>query len=134
MGDELGTDRGNIYLIQKHSATRLHYDLRLEMNDVLKSWAVPKEPPLKSGVRRLAIQVEDHPLEYANYEGNIPKGEYGAGRVEIWDKGTFNIVDLKENKLIIDINGQKLNGTYVLVRLKEPKNWLFFKKKTLTKI
>jgi DNA ligase D-like protein (predicted 3'-phosphoesterase) len=121
-------DKGNIYVIQKHSATRLHYDLRLEMNDVLKSWAVPKEPPLKSGVRRLAIQVEDHPLEYADYEGNIPKGEYGAGTVEIWDKGTFNLVDRKENKLIIDINGQKLNGTYVLVRLKQPKNWLFFKK------
>ena len=117
-------------MIQKHSATRLHYDLRLEMNDVLKSWAVPKEPPLKSGVRRLAVQVEDHSLEYADYEGNIPKGEYGAGTVEIWDKGTFNLVDRKENKLIIEINGQKLNGTYVLVRLKEQKNWLFFKKKT----
>jgi DNA ligase D-like protein (predicted 3'-phosphoesterase) len=100
------------------------------MNGVLKSWAVPKDPPLKSGVRRLAIQVDDHPLEYADYEGNIPEGEYGAGTVEIWDRGTYNLIDRKENKLIIDINGQKLNGIYVLVRFKEPNNWLFFKKKT----
>jgi bifunctional non-homologous end joining protein LigD len=120
---------GNIYVIQKHAATHLHYDLRLEMDGVLKSWAIPKEPPLAIGVRRLAVQVEDHPIEYAKFEGTIPEGEYGAGSVEIWDKGTFKLIDRKEDKLIIDIHGNRLKGAYVLVRFKEQKNWLFFKKK-----
>ena len=123
-------DKSNIYVIQKHIATHLHYDLRLEMDGILKSWAVPKEPPAKAGVRRLAIQVEDHPIEYAYFEGNISEGEYGAGKVEIWDKGTYQPVDKEENKLIIDINGNRLKGNYVLVRLKNQKNWLFFKKKS----
>jgi DNA ligase D-like protein (predicted 3'-phosphoesterase) len=100
------------------------------MDGVLKSWAVPKEPPAVSGVKRLAVQVEDHPVSYASFEGVIPKGEYGAGTVEIWDKGVCKIVDRKENKLIVDIDGDKLKGVYVLVRLKDKKNWLFFKKKT----
>ncbi len=100
------------------------------MDGVLKSWAVPKEPPVSVGVKRLAVQVEDHPVEYASFEGTIPEGEYGAGTVEIWDKGTYQIVDRKENKLIIGIDGAKLNGAYVLVRLKDKKNWIFFKKKT----
>ena len=120
---------GEIYVIQKHAATHLHYDLRLEMGGVLKSWAVPKEPPTSPGIRRLVVQVEDHPLDYANFEGTIPKGEYGAGKVEIWDKGTYKLIDRKENKLVININGSKLRGTYVLVRFKADKNWLFFKKK-----
>lgn len=119
----------SVYVIQKHAATHLHYDLRLEMDDVLKSWAVPKEPPLEPGVKRLVVQVEDHPLEYATFEGAIAEGEYGAGTVEIWDKGTYKIIDRKEDKLIVEINGQKLRGPYVLVRLKDKKNWLFFKKK-----
>ena len=119
----------SIYIIQKHVATHLHYDLRLEMNGVLKSWAVPKEPPVKAGVRRLAIQVEDHPVEYAGFEGTIPEGEYGAGTVEIWDKGTYKLIDKKEHKLILDVNGDKLKGTYILIRFKGLKNWLFFKKK-----
>jgi len=127
-GEEKMTE-GTIYLIQKHAATHLHYDLRLEMDGVLKSWAIPKEPPLTPGMRRLAVQVEDHPIEYAKFEGTIPEGEYGAGKVEIWDKGTYKLVDRKENKLIVDINGNKLKGEYVLVRFKEQKNWLFFKKK-----
>lgn len=122
-------NEGSIYVIQKHAATHLHYDLRLEMDGVLKSWAVPKEPPITAGVRRLAVQVEDHPVDYANFEGSIPEGEYGAGTVEIWDKGTYKLIDRKEDKLIVDINGAKLKGVYVLVRLKDPKNWLFFKKK-----
>ena len=120
---------GNIYVIQRHAATRLHYDLRLEMDGVLKSWAVPKEPPAKPGVRRLAVEVEDHPVDYADFEGTIPEGEYGAGIVEIWDKGTYKLIDKKQSKLIVDINGEKLEGTYVLVRFKGPKNWLLFKKK-----
>jgi len=119
-----------VYVIQRHDASHLHFDLRLEMDGVLKSWAVPKEPPAVSGVKRLAVQVEDHPVTYANFEGVIPKGEYGAGTVEIWDKGTCKVIDRKENKLIVDIDGDKLTGIYVLVRLKDKKNWLFFKKKT----
>jgi DNA ligase D-like protein (predicted 3'-phosphoesterase) len=122
-------ERGNTYLIQKHAASHLHYDLRLEMDGVLKSWAIPKEPPLDSGIKRLAVQVEDHPLGYATFVGIIPEGEYGAGTVEIWDKGTYDLIDKKENKLIVNLKGQKLRGSYVLVRLKDTKNWLFFKKK-----
>jgi len=126
---ELVSGGGKIYVIQKHVATHLHYDLRLEIDGVLKSWAIPKEPPVSPNVKRLAVQVEDHPIEYANFEGTIPNGEYGAGTVEIWDRGTYNLLDQKESKLIVNINGNKLNGAYVLVRFKDEKNWLFFKKK-----
>jgi len=126
---ERGENEGGIYLVQKHAATHLHYDLRLEMDGVLKSWAIPKEPPVESGVRRLAVQVEDHPLAYATFEGAIPEGEYGAGTVEIWDRGTFKMLDRKEDKFILEIYGEKLRGTYVLVRFRDKKNWLFFKKK-----
>ena len=126
---ELKMSEGNVYVIQKHAATHLHYDLRLEMNGVLKSWAIPKEPPTTPGVRRLAVQVEDHPVEYANFEGAIPEGEYGAGTVEIWDRGSYKLIERKEDKLIVEINGEKLKGVYVFVRFKDEKNWLFFKKK-----
>lgn len=118
-----------IYVIHKHAATHLHYDLRLEMDGVLKSWAIPKEPSTIPSVRRLAVQVDDHPMEYANFQGNIPEGEYGAGTVEIWDKGTYEMIDRKEDKLIVEINGDRLKGAYVLVRFKDKRNWLFFKKK-----
>ena len=121
--------RGNVYVVQKHAATHLHYDLRLEMDGTLKSWAIPKEPPVDSGVKRLAVQVEDHPLEYADFQGTIPEGEYGAGKVEIWDKGTYKLIDRKEDILVVEIDGQKLSGSYVLVRLKDGKNWILFKKK-----
>jgi len=123
------TSGGNIYVIQKHQATHLHYDLRLEMNGVLKSWAIPKEPPSESGVKRLAVQVEDHSVEYANFEGTIPKGQYGAGTVEIWDKGHYVLKERDEDKLIFEIEGNKLRGDYCLVRFKGGKNWLFFKRK-----
>jgi DNA ligase D-like protein (predicted 3'-phosphoesterase) len=126
---ESGMSEGNIYVIQKHAATHLHYDLRLEMDGVLKSWAIPKEPSTTLGVRRLAVEVEDHPVEYASFEGTIPEGEYGAGTVEIWDRGTYKLTERKEDKLIVEIHGNKLKGTYVLVRFKDQKNWLFFKKK-----
>jgi DNA ligase D-like protein (predicted 3'-phosphoesterase) len=99
------------------------------MDGVLKSWAIPKEPPTTPGVRRLAVEVEDHPVEYANFEGIIPKGEYGAGTVEIWDRGTYRLLERKEDKLIVEINGSRLSGVYVLMRFKDKKNWLFFKKK-----
>ncbi|UCE29456.1 MAG: 3'-phosphoesterase [Candidatus Bathyarchaeota archaeon] len=123
------TDRSNIYVIQKHQATRLHYDLRLEMEGALKSWAVPKTPPTESGVKRLALQVEDHPIDYADFEGKIPKGQYGAGTVQIWDRGDYLLKSKKENKLIFEIRGRRLKGVYCLVRFKGKKNWLFFKKK-----
>jgi len=127
--EQSGKGAENVYVIHKHAATHLHYDLRLEMDGVLKSWAIPKEPPVEVGARRLAVQVEDHPLSYAGFEGTIPEGEYGAGKVEIWDKGTYQLTDRKEDKLIVNINGERLKGPYVLVRFKDKKNWLFFKKK-----
>lgn len=99
------------------------------MDGVLKSWAVPKEPPATPNVKRLAVQVEDHPLGYADFEGVIPEGQYGAGKVEIWDKGTYQLLERTENKIIFDLNGKKLKGTYCLIRFKANKNWLFFKKK-----
>lgn len=116
-----------IFVIQKHQATRLHYDFRLEMDNVLKSWAVPKKPPTETGVKRLAIQVEDHDLDYADFEGEIPAGKYGAGTVEIWDKGTYKLLSRKENKLVFELHGKKLEGKYVLVQFtEEKKNWLLF--------
>jgi DNA ligase D-like protein (predicted 3'-phosphoesterase) len=117
-----------IYVIQKHAASHLHYDLRLEKDGVLKSWAIPKEPPTEKGVKRLAVETEDHPIEYANFEGVIPEGEYGAGTVEIWDKGTFNVEKWDENEIIVNINGEKLKGRYCLIRFKRQEGgWLFFK-------
>ncbi len=118
-----------IFVIQKHAARRLHYDLRLEMDGVLKSWAVPKEPPRTAGIKRLAVQVEDHPIEYADFEGIIPEGHYGAGKVEIWDRGSYVLKERTDNKIVFELNGEKLKGTYVLLKFKGDKNWLFFKKK-----
>lgn len=124
---------GLVYVIQRHDASHLHYDLRLEEDDVLKSWAVPKKPPLKQGIKRLAVQTEDHPLGYENFEGIIPEGQYGAGKVELWDKGTYTPLEKNDHKRIIDISGNKLHGEYGLIKLKrknpEDKNWLFFKVK-----
>jgi len=99
------------------------------MDGVLKSWAVPKEPPTRSGIRRLAVQVEDHPIEYANFEGVIPEGQYGAGIVEIWDKGTYRLIERTPDKIVFEIHGKRLKGKYCLIRFKGEKNWLFFKKK-----
>jgi len=121
-------NRGNIYVIQKHDASHLHYDLRLERDGVLKSWAVPKEPPAEKGVRRLAVEVEDHPLEYAVFEGVIPEGEYGAGTVEIWDKGSYKTEKWHEDEIVVYINGNRLNGRYRMIRFKKQENaWLLFK-------
>lgn len=125
-----------IYIIQKHAASHLHYDLRLELNGVLKSWAIPKGPSLDNSIKRLAVQVEDHPIEYAKFEGIIPKGEYGGGTVMLWDVGTwvFETEDAnfayKKGHLSFILKGKKLKGAWHLVRIKNnPKNWLFIKVK-----
>lgn len=128
---------GLIYVIQEHHASRLHFDLRLEAEGekeiVLKSWAIPKGPPLEEGIKRLAVQTEDHPLSYKDFEGKIPEGEYGAGLVKIWDKGTYQPLEKEEWKWVIRIRGRKLQGAYALIKLKtknpKDKNWLFFKHK-----
>ena len=119
------------YVIQKHNASHLHYDLRLEMDGVLRSWAIPKEP-ISDGTKRLAIQVPDHNLEYGDFEGIIPEGEYGAGTVKIWDKGTYEVISKKDTKIIFNINGNRLQGEYCLVKISYQNKdncWLFFKKK-----
>lgn len=118
-----------IYVIHRHDASHLHYDLRLEYNGVLKSWAVPKEPSSDPKVKRLAVQVEDHELGYEKFQGTIPEGQYGAGEVAIWDEGSYVPVKVKPNEWIIDIKGKRLKGVHCLIRLKDSKNWLFFKKK-----
>ena len=123
-----------IYVIHKHNASHLHYDLRLEANGVLKSWAVPKEPPRSKGIKRLAVRVKDHELGYARFQGTIPEGQYGAGEVEIWDDGYYRPISIKKDSITVDIHGDKLKGAYCLVKLKprtekdKDKNWLFFKK------
>jgi DNA ligase D-like protein (predicted 3'-phosphoesterase) len=120
-----------VYVIQRHNASHLHYDLRLEEEGVLKSWAIPKSPPEGAGIRRLAVQTEDHPLGYEDFEGIIPEGEYGAGKVETWDKGDYLPLEADPAKRVIKIKGKKLKGKYALIKLKpknpDDKNWLFFK-------
>jgi DNA ligase D-like protein (predicted 3'-phosphoesterase) len=124
---------GLIYVIQEHDASHLHYDLRLEENGVLKSWAIPKSPPKKEGIRRLAVETEDHPLGYEDFEGIIPEGQYGAGKVKIWDRGDYLPLETTLSKRIIEIKGKKMRGKFCLIKLKpkEPKdkNWLFFRLK-----
>ena len=119
------------FVVQKHRARNLHYDFRLETGGVLKSWAVPKGVPEEIGIKRLAVQVEDHPVDYINFSGIIPEGEYGAGTVEIWDKGRWEIVEgsLGAGSLKFNLAGKKLKGQYVLVRFKDKKNWLIYKTK-----
>ncbi len=104
------------FVVHKHNSSHLHWDLRLEMNGVLKSWAVPKQPPRIKHLKRLAIQVEDHPLSYATFEGTIPEGNYGAGTVEIWDKGTYELEKNDPKEILINFNGKKLIGKYVLIK------------------
>ena len=122
-----------IYVIQKHHARALHHDLRLEMNGVLKSWAVPKEPPTIKGVKRLAIMTEDHPMGYEKFSGIIPEGNYGAGKVKIWDSGFYELKEMDKKKIEIIIHGKKLKGHYVLIKTnygaKPEKSWLFFRTK-----
>lgn len=121
------------FVIQRHQARRLHYDMRLERDGVLKSWAIPKQPSNEADIKRLAVETEDHPLEYQDFEGEIPEGQYGAGKVEIWDGGSYFPVEWKKSLIIFEVKAQKLHGLFCLVKLKpkepEDKNWLFFKKK-----
>jgi len=114
------------FVIQKHFASRLHWDLRLEMDGVLKSWAVPKEPSADTKVKRLAIQVEDHDLDYADFEGEIAEGQYGAGRVEIWDSGEYEMLERGDGILRFDLEGRRLQGPWKLVHTSYPpgNQWL----------
>jgi DNA ligase D-like protein (predicted 3'-phosphoesterase) len=128
-----------LYVVQKHHAAHLHYDLRLESGGVLKSWAVPKGPSLDPAEKRLAVEVEDHPLEYASFEGVIPAGEYGAGRVIVWDRGTYRPEGeesfeemLERGRVKVRIAGEKLRGGFALVRTRlggKKTNWLLIKEK-----
>ena len=127
-GEQHGSGKSR-FVVQKHQASHLHYDFRLEMEGVLKSWAVPKGMPLESGVKRLAVQVEDHPVEYIDFAGKIPGSEYGAGMVEIWDKGNFKLDKKAPDLLEITLRGKKLSGGYVLIHT-GGKNWLVIKRKT----
>lgn len=116
------------FVVHRHDASRLHWDFRLEREGVLKSWAVPKEPPVDPGVKRLAVEVEDHELDHIDFEGEIPEGEYGAGTVSIWDGGTYELLSEHDRRLKLALRGRRLRGEYVLVPL-EGKNWLFFRTK-----
>jgi bifunctional non-homologous end joining protein LigD len=122
-----------IFVVQRHDASRLHYDFRLERDGVLASWAVPKGVPMEPGSQHLAVHVEDHPLSYGDFEGVIPKGNYGAGTVEIWDRGTYELVEEKANGgLTVRLHGEKLDGLWSLVPAKlsgDPKNWLLLRKR-----
>jgi DNA ligase D-like protein (predicted ligase)/DNA ligase D-like protein (predicted 3'-phosphoesterase) len=122
---------GNAFVVQEHHARRLHYDLRLEKDGVLKSWAVPKGIPEQPGEKRLAVETEDHPLEYRSFEGTIPEGQYGAGTVKIFDQGTFETKLWNENMVEVILHGQRLRGRYVLTRFKKAgdKQWLLLKVK-----
>jgi len=142
-GKKKRTSKNPVFVIQKHDATNLHYDFRLEIDGTLKSWAVPKGPSTNPSDKRMAIPTEDHPLEYANFEGNIPEDQYGGGTVMIWDRGKFkNLkkndagerISLKESydlgTIEVWLNGEKLKGGYALIQMKSGKmkgNWLLIK-------
>ncbi|MDO8281934.1 MAG: DNA polymerase ligase N-terminal domain-containing protein [Thermodesulfovibrionia bacterium] len=114
------------FVVQEHHASHLHWDFRLEKDGVLKSWAVPKGVPDKKGIKRLAIQVEDHQLSYIDFEGTIPEGEYGAGMVKVWDKGVYELESETDKRIVFELKGKRLNGSYSLVHLKD-KQWLLIK-------
>lgn len=129
-----------IFVVQKHDASHLHYDVRLEINGVLKSWAVPKGPSTNPAIKRLAVETEDHPMEYATFEGVIPEGHYGAGPVIVWDTGTFDNIKEKDGNIIpieksykkgqieVNLHGKKLQGGYALIRTAaQEKKWLLIK-------
>jgi bifunctional non-homologous end joining protein LigD len=118
------------FVVHEHEASRLHYDFRLEMDGVLRSWAIPKGPSMDASEKRLAILVEDHPLEYIDFEGIIPEGMYGAGAVVVWDNGSYDIIEEKRDKISFFLKGKRLKGNFSLVRLKgKEKEWLLIKQK-----
>jgi bifunctional non-homologous end joining protein LigD len=122
----------SVFVVHEHHARHLHYDFRLEMAGVLKSWAVPKGPSMDPAHKRLAIRVEDHELSYAKFEGTIAPGEYGSGDVVVWDKGTYGLLGggVDEGRLEIELKGKKLKGIFVLVKMSgKQKEWLLIKKK-----
>lgn len=121
---------GGRFVIQKHQARTLHYDFRLEKDGVFKSWVVPKGVPEDVGTRRLAIQTDDHAIEFGNFEGEIPAGEYGAGSVEIWDSGTYEEIGWSGDEITVALCGQRITGKYQLVRFERsgPDSWLLFKR------
>src|SRR5437879_3435251 len=134
-----GAEHGDTFVVQKHRATRLHYDFRLAIDGRLKSWAVPKGPSQSRADKRLAVHVEDHPLDYANFEGKIPEGNYGAGTVMGWDRGYYDLEgdlgalrQLEKGEIKFSLNGEKLRGSFVLVKLKQSEKgneWLMIKHK-----
>src|SRR5882762_10097739 len=133
--EKKATRTGRSFVIQKHRASHLHYDFRLEAEGVLKSWAIPKGPSLDPKVKRLAMQVEDHPLDYARFEGVIPEGEYGGGTVMVWDIGTYRLEGdesfdeaLRKGRIVFTLNGKKLKGSWTLVRTGD-RRWLLMKRK-----
>jgi len=132
-GGTRGKAKAPIFVVQRHDARRLHYDFRLERDGVLASWAVPKGVPLEPGEQHLAVHVEDHPLEYGSFEGEIPQGNYGAGTVEIWDRGTYELVEEKpDGGLTVRLHGERLEGTWTLVPAHlsgDEKNWLILRKR-----
>lgn len=143
LGGCMGRDKseeGLLYVIQKHAATRMHYDLRLEIDGKLISWALPKNPSNSANLKRLAVYTTAHPMSYATFEGEIPEGNYGAGTVMVWDTGTYSNIKEEKGKLValrtclknglleIFIRGEKLHGAFALVRLKsDDTKWLFIK-------
>src|SRR5580693_8553703 len=136
---EQSTSAGNYFCVQRHDATRLHYDFRLEVNGALKSWAVPKGPSLEPLAKHLAMHVEDHPLEYVSFEGNMPKGEYGGGSVMLWDRGTYELLgdapalaQIERGDFKFRLHGEKLRGEFALVLMRgrgKGNEWLLIKKK-----
>ena len=136
---ETSKSAASYFCVQRHDATRLHYDFRLEIDGVLKSWAVPKGPTLDPAMKHLAAHVEDHPVEYGSFEGNIPKGNYGAGSVMLWDRGTFELLgdtagadQIARGDLKFRLHGEKLNGDFALVHMKgrgKGNDWLIIKKR-----
>ena len=117
------------FVIQEHWATTHHFDLRLEWDGVLKSWAVPKGVPLSPGIKRLAVQVGDHDLDYADFEGVIEEGMYGAGEVRIWDRGEYEVEKCTDSAIVFTLHGSKAQGKYVLIRFQKagPRHWLLEK-------